>query len=88
MYTQAKSSPLNTTTPIKFVAGWLIAAASAKRRGDKRPDPEALDEKDALPRELTLKLHRWLLILFVGRRENTQVTAVQVVVVVSDVQVI
>lgn len=30
------------------------------------------------------KLHRWLLILFVGRQENTPVTAVQAVDVVGD----
>lgn len=67
---------------MKRVAGRLNAAARAKRRGDKRPNPEVLDEKDALSHELMLKLHRWLLILFVGRRENTRVSAVQGVVVV------
>lgn len=69
---------------MKFVTGGLNAAASAKRHGDKRRDPEALDENDALSHELTPKLHRWLLILFVGRRENTPVTAVQAVDVVAN----
>lgn len=69
---------------MKFVTGGLNAATSAKRHGDKRRDPEALDENDALSHELTPKLHRWLLILFVGRRENTPVTAVQAVDVVAN----
>lgn len=37
------------------------------------------------PVKLTLKLHQWLLILFVGQQENTQVTTVQAVKVVGDV---
>lgn len=62
---------------MKFVTGGLDAAARATRHGDKRRDPVALDENDALSHELTPKLHRWQLILFVGRRENTPATAVQ-----------
>lgn len=66
---------------MKLDAGRLNGAASVKQRGDKSCDPEVLGEKDALSCGLLLKLRWRLLILFVVQRANTQVTAVQDVVV-------
>lgn len=81
-----KSNPLINNQWNSEDAGRLNAGARAKRRSDKRSDPEVLDEKDAFSHELMLKLHQGLLILLVGRRENTQVTEVQLVVVAGDAQ--
>lgn len=79
--THTKSNHLSTTTPIK-----LSQEGSMQQpvHGDKRCVQEALDEKDALSHEFAPKLHWWLSILFVGRRENTKVTTVQALDVVGN----